>query len=104
MLKKLLGWKSLLLSQAGRQILIKTDAYAVPACSMSCFKFLKKWCEEVDAAVSEFWWGQKMNEGTVHWKSWESLTEAKSEGRLGFGSLSQFNLSSPCQACLKDTN
>lgn len=38
---KLQGWKSSLLSQAGREILIKAVATTVPTYAMSCFKFPK---------------------------------------------------------------
>ena len=36
--KKLQGWEGKLLSQAGREILIKAVAQALPTYSMSCFK------------------------------------------------------------------
>ncbi|KAK5846595.1 hypothetical protein PVK06_002888 [Gossypium arboreum] len=29
---------------------------------------------EINAAMANFWWGQKANERRIHWKSWELLT------------------------------
>lgn len=56
-LAKIQGWKQNLLSWAGKEVSIKTVAIAVPAYAMSCFKLPKKWCNGVNSAVSNFWWG-----------------------------------------------
>lgn len=45
--KTLSGWKEKTLSKAGREILIKSVAQAIPAYTMSCFKLLKTWCEDL---------------------------------------------------------
>ena len=36
--KKIQGWEAKLLSQAGREILIKGEAQALPTYTMACFK------------------------------------------------------------------
>lgn len=45
--KKIKGWKEKLLSQTGKEILIKSVAQAILNCIMSCFKFqiavVQKW-------------------------------------------------------------
>ena len=56
---KLAGWKEKLLSNAGKEILIKAVAQAVPAYTMSCFKLPNTLCDELTGMVKQFWWGQK---------------------------------------------
>lgn len=53
--KKLQGWKSKLLSLAGKEILLKVVTYAIPTCTMSVMKFPKRCCEEVNSLVAKFW-------------------------------------------------
>ena len=60
--RKLAGWKEKLLSRAGKEILIKVVAQAVPTYTMSCFKLLDSICEELTSMVRNFWWGQKGDE------------------------------------------
>jgi hypothetical protein len=54
--QKLKGWKEKLLSQAGREILIKAVAQAIPTYSMSYFRLPAKLCNELEAMVRRFWW------------------------------------------------
>ncbi|KAK9993463.1 hypothetical protein SO802_023166 [Lithocarpus litseifolius] len=57
--KKLQGWKGMLLSKAGKEILIKAVAQSKPTNSMSVFQIPKKLCDELDALCAKFWWGQQ---------------------------------------------
>ena len=59
---KLAGWKEKLISTAGKEVLIKAVAQAVPTYTMSCFKLPKALCDELTSMVSQFWWGQKREE------------------------------------------
>ncbi|KAL0011163.1 hypothetical protein SO802_006271 [Lithocarpus litseifolius] len=90
--KKLQGWKGMLLSKAGKEILIKVVAQSMPTYSMSVFQLPKKLCDELDALCAKFWWGQVGNERKIHWKSWDKLTVSKKEGGMGFRDLRAFNL------------
>ena len=66
--KKLQGWKGMLLSRAGKEILIKAVAQSIPTYTMSVFQIPLKLCDELDALCAKFWWGQ---------------VNAKSIGRVG---------------------
>lgn len=55
---------------------------------MSCFKFPRKVCRELDSMVSKFWWEQ---EGKIHWKAWRDMGKAKCEGGMGFRDLEAIN-------------
>ena len=67
--KKLQGWKGMLLSRAGKEILIKAVAQSIPTYTMSVFQMPLKLCDELDALCAKFWWGQVGNERKIHWKS-----------------------------------
>ena len=64
--KKLQGWKEKLLSQAGREILIKIVVQAIPTYTMSCFKLPIGICSEIESLIRRFWWGQKGEQRKVH--------------------------------------
>ena len=57
--KKIQGWKEKLLSQAGREILIKAVVQAIPTYTMSCFKLPLGLCGDIESIIRKFWWGQK---------------------------------------------
>ena len=62
---KLAGWKEKLLSNAGKEVLIKAVAQAVPLYTMSYFKLPNELCEEIMRMVRQFWRGQVKNEKKV---------------------------------------
>ena len=55
--KKLSGWKEKLLSKAGKEVLNKAVAQAIPTYTMSCFKLLDILCDELTSLIRNFWWG-----------------------------------------------
>ena len=61
MLKRIQGWQSKLLSQAGKEILTKTVAQAVPNFYMSSFLLSVSLCQELERMMNSFWWGMKPN-------------------------------------------
>ena len=69
--KKLQGWKGMLLSRVGKEILIKAVAQSIPTYIMSVFQIPLKLCAELDALCAKFWWGQFGNEQKIHRKSWD---------------------------------
>ena len=88
---KLQGWKEKLLSQAGREILLKAVVQAIPTFAMSCFKLPVGLCHEIEALIRKFFWGQKGEQRKIHWKKWEVLCRPKADGGLGFKDLEKFN-------------
>lgn len=65
--KKLQGWRGSLLSSAGKEILVKTVAQAVPIYTMQCFLLPKTLCEELNAIIANFWWGGDQHRRRIHW-------------------------------------
>uniref|UniRef100_A0A2N9GPG8 Reverse transcriptase domain-containing protein n=1 Tax=Fagus sylvatica TaxID=28930 RepID=A0A2N9GPG8_FAGSY len=78
--QRLQGWKEKFLSKAGREVLIKAVAQAIPTYAMNCFRLPKAWCEEVNGLIARYWWGQKKDERKLHWIKWDKLCTAKAEG------------------------
>jgi hypothetical protein len=90
--KKIQGWKERMLSKAGKDILIKACAQAIPTFAMSCFDLTKGLCVEMSMMICRYWWAQQDKENKMYWLSWETLTKPKSEGGLGFRDLYGFNM------------
>ena len=55
--KKMQGWKGLLLSRAGKEVLIKAMAQAFPSYTMGVFQLPVKLCNDLNAMYVRFWWG-----------------------------------------------
>ena len=70
---KVKGWKEKLLSQAGREILIKAVVQAIPTYTMNCFKLPVTLCKEIEGIIRRFWWGQNGDKRKIHWLKWEKL-------------------------------
>ncbi|XP_075649758.1 uncharacterized protein LOC142620243 [Castanea sativa] len=64
--KKLQGWEGNLLSQAGREILIKAVAQALPIYTMSCFKLPIRLCHDIEALIRRFFWRQRGNNRKIN--------------------------------------
>ena len=64
--KKLQGWEAKLLSQAGREILIKAVAQALPTYTMACFELRSTLCHEIEMMICRFFWGQRGENRKVH--------------------------------------
>lgn len=89
--KKINGWKEKLLSQAGKEILLKAVVQAILAYSMSVFKLPKTLCRDLSSTCAKFWWEKKASQWGIHWLSWRKLCGHKSKGGLGFSDFADFN-------------
>lgn len=85
------GWGENTLSCAGREVLLKVNAQAVPTYPMSCFKLPPKVCKKITSYISNFWWGSSLDSHKIHWQNWSKLSQPKGEGGMGFRELPLFN-------------
>jgi hypothetical protein len=56
--KRIQGWKEKFLSWAGKEVLIKAVAQAIPTFAMGCFDLTKSLCDQISKMVCRFWWNQ----------------------------------------------
>ena len=91
MWKKFQGWKEKLMSQAGREVLIKAVIQAIPIYTMSCFKLPKGLVRELEGMIRKFWWVYRGEHRKTHWVKWERLCEVKEVGGMGFKEIEKFN-------------
>ena len=52
------SWKEKLLSQAGKEVMIKTVIQSIPTYSMSVLKMTVSLSKEIETMIRKFWWGQ----------------------------------------------
>ncbi|XP_050289811.1 uncharacterized protein LOC126727959 [Quercus robur] len=52
--KKVAGWKEKMLSKAGKEVLIKAVAQAIPTYTMSCFKIPDSLCDDLTGMIRNF--------------------------------------------------
>ena len=89
--RKFQGWEYKLLSQAGREVLLKSVIQAIPTYTMGCFKLPIGLCHEIEALIKKFWWGQRGDRREIHWVKWEDMTKSKIVGGMGFRDLALYN-------------
>lgn len=80
------------MSTAGKEVLAKSVAQAVPVYSMFCFKLPRGLCEHLNMLIRKFWWGSKEGKHKPHWVPWKIMTQPKGMGDLGFKDFELFNL------------
>ena len=79
------------MSRAGKEVLLKSVAQAIPVYVMSCFQLPDAICEKMRTIVSNHWWGFEGGKKKMHWRSWDCLTTPKFMGGMGFRDMKLFN-------------
>ena len=87
------GWKEKLLSQAGKEVIIKAVVQSIPTYLISVFKLLVGLRKDIEAMIQKFWWGQgeTKKKKKIHWVKWSALCLSKSVGEMGFRDIQNFN-------------
>lgn len=92
LMKKLVSWRSKLLSSAGKEILIKVVAQIVPLYAMNCYLLPMNLCDELHRLCAQFFWGSTDEKHKIHWRAWDRMCLSKAEGGMGFKNLHAYNL------------
>lgn len=98
---KLAGWTAKTLSQAGRSVLVKAVAQAIPTYAMSVFILPKSICYKLDASLRKFRWGENKKGNALMLKCWDSLCLPKAAGGLGFRRMFDHNRALVSKLCLE---
>ena len=67
MQSKLAGWRSKLLSKAGKLVLVKSSAAPVAEYYMQCQSLPIKVCDQIDKLIRDFLWVQLRKKGGCIW-------------------------------------
>jgi hypothetical protein len=97
--KRIQGWKEKFLSWAGKEVLIKAVAQAIPTFAMGCFDLTKSICDQISKLVCRYWWNQQERKHKIHWLSRDTLHKPKKEGGLRFRDTHAFNLAMLAKQC-----
>uniref|UniRef100_A0A803NKE8 Reverse transcriptase domain-containing protein n=1 Tax=Cannabis sativa TaxID=3483 RepID=A0A803NKE8_CANSA len=91
--KRINGWEGRMLSRAGKEVLLKSVAQALPNYAMCVFLLPVDTCKELEGLMAKFWWntGKSQSRGTS-WMSWKRMCRHKHAGGLGFRDLRDFNI------------
>ncbi|XP_019170974.1 PREDICTED: uncharacterized protein LOC109166477 [Ipomoea nil] len=90
--QRLSGWNKKVLSRAGKEVLLKSVAQALPTYTMSVYILPITFCERIERMMNKFLWDSGGQGGGIRWLSWSRMCIPKKEGGLGFKSLRNFNI------------
>ena len=87
------GWRAKSLSQAGRLVLIKFVAAAIPSYAMSTFLLPKSIYNQLDRVFKKIWWGFPSSKTrNLSLKYWNPICNSKVLGGLGIRRMKDVNL------------
>lgn len=88
---RITSWKNRFLSNAGKEILLRSVVMAFPNYTMSCYKLAHSLCKQLERKMASHWWGDQTDKKHIHWIRWEKMTESKATGGLEFRDLRLVN-------------
>lgn len=88
-----LSWDGKIITQGGKETLVKSVIQALPTYTMSVFLLPLEITKNLERSISRFLWNSKKNDSrNIHWMSWERLSRHKDAGGMGFRDFRDFNL------------
>ncbi|KAJ4755501.1 RNA-directed DNA polymerase (reverse transcriptase)-related family protein [Rhynchospora pubera] len=87
---KLTGWKSQLLSHAGRLVLIKSVLMSLPVYAMTLEMLPKGIIKEINSLMAKFFWGKLGQDRYMAFVGWQKVCKPIEIGGLGVKDLDKF--------------
>ncbi|XP_042959541.1 uncharacterized protein LOC122294687 [Carya illinoinensis] len=87
--RKLSGWKSRLLSQGGRMILMRHVLSSMPVYLLSAIHMPKLVIRKVHSLFANFFWGEQGGKSKRKWRSWRKLCAPEEEGGIGMRDVAE---------------
>jgi hypothetical protein len=66
LIKRLIQWGEIFLSQGGKEVLIKAIAQAIPVYVMGIFKLPFGLLDDLTKIIRDFWWGAENGKRKAH--------------------------------------
>lgn len=87
------GWNKKFLTNAGKEVLIRSVAQSMSVFAMSIYLLPAGTCMDIERSLNRFWWGSRgKDDRRIHWMRWDRLCEPKEQGGLSFKLIREFNL------------
>jgi hypothetical protein len=91
-IKRIVGWRGKLLTQAGRMILIKTCIASIPIYLFSFFKFPRWVVDLINSHMANCFWDDYKGHRKLHLANWHMICTKKDYGGLGIPQIRDLNL------------
>ena len=101
---KLVGWKTKLLSRAGRLVLVQAATTPIADYYMQCHALPIKVYNAIDKAIGGFLWGSIKEKIKLHMVNWQTVTLPKELGGLGLFQTRCRNLALLAKLCWRLAN
>lgn len=90
--KRITGWKTKTLSQAGRTVLLQTVAAALPTYFMAVYSLPKEVARNINFRFKNFGWGfDDPQTRHFHPKAWQEICAPKSRGGISLRTMEDMN-------------
>lgn len=85
------SWNNIFLSEARKEVFLKSIALTMPTYAVSYFKIFLTICHEIDSLLYQFWWGTDETRCRIAWVGWKRMCHSKKDGGLRFHDIEKFN-------------
>ncbi|XP_074377255.1 putative mitochondrial protein AtMg00310 [Apium graveolens] len=86
------SWDGNFISRAGKEILVKQVAQALPVYAINVFLLPLEITRNIEKCLTKYWWNSgQTNNSKIIWMNWERLSNHKNHGGMGFRNFRDFN-------------